>query len=50
MTLLKQKLAEKIPQWQNEALNLVKSSGDKKISNVTVSQAYGGMRGVRGFV
>ena len=50
MTLLKQKLAEKIPQWKNEALNLVKSSGDKKISNVTVSQAYGGMRGVRGFV
>ena len=50
MTLLKQKLAEKIPQWQKEALNLVKSSGDKKISDVTVSQAYGGMRGVRGFV
>ena len=50
MTLLKQKLADKISQWRDEALDLVKNSGDKKISDVTVAQAYGGMRGVRGFV
>ncbi|MDP7126421.1 MAG: citrate (Si)-synthase, partial [Candidatus Marinimicrobia bacterium] len=50
MTLLKQKLADKISQWRDEALDLVKNTGDKKISDVTVAQAYGGMRGVRGFV
>jgi citrate synthase len=50
MKLLKQKLMEKIPQWQDEAQNLLRNSGDKKISDVTVSQAYGGMRGVKVFV
>ena len=50
MTLLKQKLTDKISQWRDEALDLVKNTGDKKISDVTVAQAYGGMRGVRGFV
>ena len=50
MRLLKEKLTEKIPQWKKEAYELIKSSGDTKISDVTLSQAYGGMRGVRAFV
>lgn len=50
MSLLKQKLLAKIPQWREEAVAIIKSSGTAKISNVTVSQAYGGMRGIKAFV
>ncbi len=50
MSLLKIKLEEKIPHWRADALEIVKSKGEANISGVTVSQAYGGMRGVRGFV
>lgn len=50
MSLLKLKLEEKIPQWKEEASNLIKSKGTSKISDVTLSQTYGGMRGIRAFV
>jgi len=50
MSLLKRKLEEKIPLWKEEASDLIKSKGSSKISDVTVSQAYGGMRGIKGFV
>ena len=48
--MLKNKLENLIPQWRKDALELVKNKGEANISGVTVSQAYGGMRGVRGFV
>ena len=46
--MLQKVLTEKIPQWQDEVRSVVKEKGDVKISDVTVSQAYGGMRGIKG--
>ena len=50
MSSLKTKLKEKIPEVQNEIKELLKNKGDMKIGEVTVSQAYSGMRGVKAFV
>jgi len=50
MDALKIKLKEKIPVWREEIKNLVKVHGEKKISEVTISQAYGGMRGVKALI
>ena len=50
MSSLKEKLAEKIPPMRDEVKRLAKQHGEKKISEVTVAQAYGGMRGVKGLV
>ena len=47
MSLLFQKLSQKIPAWRDEVKNLQKEHGEKVISEVTVAQAYGGMRGVK---
>jgi citrate synthase len=46
MTLL-EKLKTIVPKISAEANELVKKHGDVKISDVTVKQAYGGMRGVK---
>ncbi|SVA97526.1 uncharacterized protein METZ01_LOCUS150380, partial [marine metagenome] len=46
--MLQKVLSEKIPIWQNEIRTLINEKGDKIISNVTVTQAYGGMRGIKG--
>jgi len=48
--MLKNKLAEKIPVWRDEIKSVVKDHGDKVISEVSVAQAYGGMRGVKGMI
>ena len=50
MATLKEKLAQKIPAWREEIQKLNKEYGDKVIGEVTVGQAYGGMRGVKGLV
>ncbi len=50
MTALKQKLAADFPKLATELRELVKQFGDVKISEVTIEQAYGGMRGVKGLV
>lgn len=50
MSLLFQKLSQKIPAWRDEVKNLQKEHGEKVISEVTVAQAYGGMRGVKSLV
>jgi len=50
MSILLETLNKKIPVWINEAKQLLEEKGDKVISNVTVAQAYGGMRGVKGLV
>ncbi len=48
--LLKQKLNAQIPALKEEIRSLVKEHGKKVISQVTIEQAYGGMRGVKGLV
>ncbi len=50
MAGIKEKLASKIPQLREEIRSLVKEHGSKVISQVTVEQAYGGMRGVKSLV
>jgi citrate synthase len=44
---LKSKLKEKIDAWRPRTTKLVKEHGDVKISDVTIAQAIGGMRGVK---
>jgi citrate synthase len=44
---LKDKLAQRIPELREEIKALVKEHGDKVISEATVKQAYGGMRGIK---
>ncbi len=48
--MLKEKLAEIFPKQKAEIAEFVKAYGDKKVSEVTLAQAYGGMRGVKGLV
>ena len=50
MSILLETLSKKIPVWRDEAKQLLEEKGDKVVSNVTVTQAYGGMRGVKGLV
>ena len=50
MAKLQNALAKKIPVWRDDIRTLVKTHGDKKISEVNIQQAYGGMRGVKGMV
>jgi citrate synthase len=47
MSTLKEVLAAKIPGWREEIKGIAANHGDKVISEVTVAQAYGGMRGVK---
>ncbi|MBE0565380.1 MAG: citrate (Si)-synthase [Krumholzibacteria bacterium] len=50
MAKLQNALAKKIPLWRDEISALVKQHGAQVISEVTIAQAYGGMRGVKGMV
>ncbi|MGD8319376.1 MAG: citrate (Si)-synthase [Gemmatimonadota bacterium] len=50
MSTIKEALAQRIPQMRQEITDIVKEHGDAVISEVTVKQAYGGMRGVKGLV
>lgn len=50
MSLLKKKLAEVLPGQINEIKEFLASHGDKVVSEVTLAQAYGGMRGVKALV
>ncbi len=47
MPSLKDVLASKIPPMQKEVTQILKEHGELKISDVTISQAYGGMRGIK---
>ena len=49
-SLLKEKMAQMIPALRDDIRSLVKKHGATVISEVTVQQAYGGMRGVKGMV
>lgn len=50
MATLQEVLADRIPKYREETRDLIRAHGDKKISDVSVAQAYGGMRGVKGMV
>lgn len=50
MPKLHDKLASQIPALRQEVSALVKEHGSKVISEVSVAQAFGGMRGVKGLV
>ena len=50
MATLQNKLAKMIPPLRDELKAIGKKHGNKKISDVTVAQAYGGMRGVKGMI
>lgn len=50
MNLLKEELKNRIPIVQDEIKQLIKDKGDEKISDVTVAQAYSGLRGIKAFV
>lgn len=47
MSHLKEKLQSKIEGWRPRTARLVKEFGDVKISDVTIAQAIGGIRGVK---
>jgi citrate synthase len=46
MASLKEKLAAKIPPMQERIKGILKENGEKELSDVTISQAYGGVRDV----
>jgi citrate synthase len=50
MAKLRDKLAGKIPTLRDDIKGFVKQNADKVISEVTVAQAYGGMRGVKALI
>lgn len=50
MSILKNRLAEQIPELRAGIRSLLDEHGDHVISKVTVAQAFGGMRGVRGLI
>jgi citrate synthase len=47
---LQKKLATKVESLRDEVRSILKTHGDHVISEVTISQAYGGMRGVKSIV
>lgn len=50
MSTIFEKLSGKIEEWRDEAKALVTKGGNKLLSEVSVSQAFGGMRGVRSLI
>jgi len=50
MSLLKEKLAQVLPIQADEIRTMLKEYGDFVVSNVTLKQVYGGMRGVKSLV
>ncbi|MBZ0265819.1 citrate (Si)-synthase [bacterium] len=50
MPKLYEKLQELVPQWRAERADILKNHGGEKLSDVTIAQAYGGMRGVKGMI
>ncbi|MFH0882538.1 MAG: citrate (Si)-synthase [bacterium] len=50
MSKLYSKLEELVPQWRKDRAAVLNKYGSLKMSDVTVAQAYGGMRGVKGMI
>lgn len=47
MATLKEKLAEKVPEYQKRVVRLMKEYGDVVVDEVHIRQFYGGMRGLK---
>jgi citrate synthase len=47
---IRKKLSSKIEGWRREEKEILEKAGSKELSNVTISQAFGGMRGVRALI
>ena len=50
MALIKERFKQKADEAAAEIKELLKEHGNKKIGEVTLSQAYQGMRGISGLV
>ena len=50
MSLLLKKLEEVLPPQIDNVKNFIKNNGDKVVSEVTIKQVYGGMRGVKSLI
>lgn len=50
MSKIFDKLSNKIDIWRKEAKDILAKGGEKNMSEVTISQAYGGMRGIRALI
>jgi citrate synthase len=50
MSLISEKLSNKIDIWRQEAKEVLSNGGKKVLSEVSVAQAFGGMRGVRALI
>jgi len=50
MSLLKNTLSQKIPDWRYDAKKLIEDKGNEVIGEVTLAQIYGGMRGIKGLI
>jgi citrate synthase len=50
MATLQDALRDMIPGYRKEVQDVLKAHGGDKISDVTIQQAYGGMRGVKGMI
>ncbi|MBD3167717.1 citrate (Si)-synthase [bacterium] len=50
MSKLYNRLEALIPEWRKERAELIKNYGKEVLSECTVAQAFGGMRGVKGMV
>ena len=50
MPAVQDKLRTQVPTMRDRIKSILREHGDRKISDVTIAQAYGGMRGVKGLV
>jgi len=50
MATLQERFAAQVPELRKELGILAKEKGNNKIADVTVKQAYGGMRGIKGMI
>jgi citrate synthase len=50
MSIIFDRMSERIEEWRIEDWQLKSKGGNKVLSEVTVAQAYGGMRGVRALI
>ena len=50
MDILKNELQKKIPLMKSRIKQIISKKGDEKLSDVSVAQAYSGMRGIKAFV
>ncbi len=50
MSKLFKRLQELVPEWRAERAAILKDHGNVKLSDCTIAQAYGGMRGVKSMI